>query len=150
MKIKFPLKNNPFRQFRSFVSSGKGSGFIRVRYGTTSQRDRILADVYFGKRAEGPPGRAHGGAIASVFDEAMGAAVWLSQNTGYTFKLEVEFLSPTPLCKNLQVNAWIEKIRGQKMNAAASLHLSSGVEIARAKAIFIKRKFQGRRDLAKS
>jgi acyl-coenzyme A thioesterase PaaI-like protein len=146
MKVKFPLKNNPFRQSRSFVSGGKGSGFIRVRYCTTPQRDRILADVYFGKRAEGPPGRVHGGAIASVLDEAMGAAVWLSQNTGYTLKLEVEFLSPTPLCKNLQLNAWVEKIRGRKIKASASLHLSSGVEIVRANALFIKKNFQSRRD----
>lgn len=141
MMGKLPLKNNPFRQSRSFVSSSKGSGFIRVRYGTNAQRDRIIADVYFGKRAEGPPGRVHGGAIASVLDEAMGAAVWLSQNTGYTLKLEVEFLSPTPLCKSLQMNAWIGTIRGRKIKASASLHLSSGVEIVRAKALFIQKKF---------
>jgi len=149
LKLKIPLKNNPFRRSGSFVSDSKGSGFIRVRYGASPQGDRIIADVYFGRRAQGPPGRVHGGAIASVLDEAMGAAVWLSQNTGYTLKLEVEFLSPTPLCKNLQVNAWVEKIRGQKMYAAASLHLSSGVEIARAKALFIKRKFKGLGDSAK-
>ncbi len=136
MMVKFPLKNN---QFRSFVSSGKGSGFIRVRYGTTPQRDQVLADVYFGKRSEGPPGRVHGGAIASVLDEAMGAAVWLSKNTGYTLKLEVEFLSATPLCKNLRLNAQVENIRGRKIKASASLHLSSGVEIVRAKALFIKK-----------
>ncbi len=146
MRVKLPFKDNPFRQSRSFVSSGKGQGFIRVRYGTSPERDRILADVYFGKRAEGPPGRVHGGAIAAVLDEAMGAAVWLSQNTGYTLKLEVEFLSPTPLCKNLQLNAWVEKIRGRKIKASASLHLSSGVELARARALFIKKDFQGRRD----
>ncbi|MGE3386036.1 MAG: PaaI family thioesterase [Bdellovibrionales bacterium] len=145
MKVKFPLKNNPFRQSRSFVSSNRGSGFIRVRYGTNAKRDRIIADVYFGKRAEGPPGRVHGGAIASVLDEAMGAAVWLSQNTGYTLKLEVEFLSPTPLCKNLRLNATVGKIRGRKITAFASLHLANGVEIVRAKAVFIKKHFPGQR-----
>ena len=48
-----------------------------------------LSDLY-----EGPPQAVHGGYIAGLFDELLGAVQSLSQTgTGYTAKLQIKYLS---------------------------------------------------------
>ena len=56
-----------------------------------------LSDLY-----EGPPLAVHGGYIAGLFDELLGAVQSLSQTgTGYTAKLEIKYRSLTPIDEEL-------------------------------------------------
>ena len=65
---------------------------------------KILAGIYvFSNLTQGPPGRPHGGSIASTFDDAQGALV--VRERGFmpahnTTKLVIEYKGATPLHEN--------------------------------------------------
>lgn len=76
---------------RSFVSGEPSGDRLRVRY-YRRERDRALVGkIWFGPGAEGPPGHAHGGSMAAVLDEAMGAGAWLAGHAVVAAKLTINF-----------------------------------------------------------
>ena len=85
-----------------------------------------LSDLY-----EGPPQAVHGGYIAGLFDELLGAVQSLSQTgTGYTAKLEIKYRSLTPIDEELIFAGWILEssgrritVRGQCSHAVSYTHL---------------------------
>lgn len=66
----------------------------RVEYRRTG--DRVTATIELGTALEGRPGRAHGGAVAAVFDDVMGALQHIIGRNGYTRSLTVSYLAPFP------------------------------------------------------
>lgn len=86
----------------------------------------IFSDFQFSKYQQGPPGHAHGGASASVIDEAMGAAVWQSGNQALLAHYELDYKLPVPLGAPMRVEAWIEKTEGRKIHARGNLLLPDG------------------------
>ena len=64
----------------------------------------IDAIANFSTLYEGPPGCLHGGYIAGIFDEVLGAAQTYSGHAGMTGRLTVHYRSPTP-------GAWAEERR---------------------------------------
>lgn len=70
---------DPFRAISRpfFVSGDADDDRLRVAYFRRNEDDALLATVWFGSKAEGPPHHAHGGSIAAVLDEAMGASAWI-------------------------------------------------------------------------
>ncbi|MCZ7629824.1 MAG: hypothetical protein M5U19_12590 [Microthrixaceae bacterium] len=56
----------------------------------------LRGHVNFGTAYEGPPGFVHGGYVAAVFDELLGATQSLSGTQGMTAHLGVDYRSPTP------------------------------------------------------
>lgn len=67
----------------------------------------IQAEHTFTIHEQGPPGFAHGGALAAVLDEAMGMAVWGHGHRVVAVQLEVEYHRPVPLNTPVFVKAWI-------------------------------------------
>ncbi|MGE4130401.1 MAG: PaaI family thioesterase [Bdellovibrionales bacterium] len=137
----FLLPDDPFAGSFSFVSGSQRSDLIRSKYRTNGVRDRVFSNVWFGRRAEGPPGRAHGGAISAVLDEIMGASVWLSGSTAFTAELTVRFISGVPLVTPLRAEARVISVRDKKMCAQATLKMRDGTLLAEASAIFIRAPF---------
>lgn len=64
---------------------------------------------------EGPRGYAHGGALAALLDEAMGAAGWLAGYQCLTVHLEYDFRRPVPLGTAFTVRAWVERGEARKV-----------------------------------
>lgn len=65
----------------------------------------------FGPQSEGAPGQAHGGAILTALDEALGAAAW---NAGYrvlTARLSTEFRRAVPVGSELLVETCLRARR---------------------------------------
>jgi acyl-coenzyme A thioesterase PaaI-like protein len=65
-------------------------------------RSRIVpggaeAEVVFGPAFEGAPGRVHGGIVAAVFDDLLGAAMAGTQAIGFTGRLTVHYRAPVPI-----------------------------------------------------
>ena len=98
--------------------------------------DRVLARVTFGAAYEGPPGCVHGGYVAAVFDELLGAAQSLSGDQGMTAHLEVDYRRPTPLGVPLTMEGWLDRSEGRKIWAKAQLR-ANGELTAEAEALFI-------------
>ena len=86
-KVIFPQSGEGYIPFRmdmynhSFVSSDKKSESLQVKYYLRKSDNHVIAYAWFGPKAEGPPNYAHGGSIAAVLDEAMGAVPWASRST---------------------------------------------------------------------
>jgi acyl-coenzyme A thioesterase PaaI-like protein len=98
--------------------------------------DRVVGSVTFGSAYEGPPGCVHGGYVAGVFDELLGATQSLSGAQGMTAHLEVDYRRPTPLHVPLRLDGWLERREGRKIWARATL-VADGELRAEAEALFI-------------
>jgi acyl-coenzyme A thioesterase PaaI-like protein len=82
--------------YNTFVSDNNKNRINSSFYFDKNSKTSYV-EVIFGDLCIGPPGFAHGGAIASVFDEGMGATAWLNAHKVMTAKLEVSYLKPVPL-----------------------------------------------------
>lgn len=98
--------------------------------------DRVIGNVTFGAAYEGPPGCVHGGYVAAVFDELLGATQSLSGDQGMTAHLGVDYRRPTPLGAPLRLEGWLDRRDGRKIFAKGALY--SGDELtAEADGLFI-------------
>jgi acyl-coenzyme A thioesterase PaaI-like protein len=77
--------------------------------------DGIRARVVLGPAFEGAPGRAHGGAVAAVFDDVMGFLATVHAVPTYAGELTIRYLAPTPLEEELDITAWVEERRPRTM-----------------------------------
>lgn len=82
----------------------------------------VEARPTFGTLHEGPPGCLHGGCIAGMFDEALGAVQTYAGQSGMTGRLTVHYRSPTPLHVELHLRAWLESVKGRKIVCKGTLH----------------------------
>jgi len=105
-------------------------------------RPTIDGRVRIDRLREGPPGFVHGGVVAGLFDEVMGAAQRLTQRPGaMTGRLTLRYRRPTPLDTDLLFRAWIEEDRSRRVLVRAASYID-GAEAARptaeAEAIFVR------------
>jgi len=134
-KIEIPANDgeNP-----SFVSGEPNGHRLRVSYFVRESDKALCARAWFGPGAEGPPGFAHGGSIAAVLDEAMGFAVFTRGLPVLAAKLEVQFQKLLPTGTDATVEAWVDKVTGNKVTAKARLRdVTNECQFAEAVGIFI-------------
>jgi acyl-coenzyme A thioesterase PaaI-like protein len=81
----------------------------------------VIARGSFGAAYEGPPGFVHGGWIACAFDEVLGIANISSGNPGMTARLTVHYRKPTPLFRDLEVRAWLDRVEGRRIMSHAEI-----------------------------
>lgn len=98
--------------------------------------DAIEARVTLGLLHEGPPGCVHGGYVAALFDEVLGAAQVHSGRAGMTGRLTVHYRSPTPLHEELRLAARLVKVEGRKILCTATLHAGDRL-CAEAEGLFV-------------
>lgn len=105
--------------------------------------DRVLGRVTFGSAYEGPPGCVHGGYVAAVFDELLGATQSMSGTQGMTAHLGIDYRRPTPLHRPLRLEGWLHEHDGRKIWAKGELRLDEEPDgtdqpvLAEATALFI-------------
>jgi acyl-coenzyme A thioesterase PaaI-like protein len=97
----------------------------------------IRADVNFGYPYEGPPTCVHGGVIAEVFDEVLGAANMVAGNPAMTGTLTVRYRAPTPLRTDLRIEARCLGRDGRKIRTWAAMY-HDDLMTAEAEGIFIE------------
>jgi len=120
-----------------FVSAGQDPARICARYFVGDPEGSIHGHVRFGGRAQGPPGFAHGGALASVLDELMGIAAWQQNLSVVAAELTLKYRNPTPLWTELLLRAWIEKIEGRRAYISSEVSLPDGTVCCRGSGIFV-------------
>jgi len=87
---------------------------------------------------QGAPGLAHGGVLATAFDDVLGGLNWLIAYPVVTGRLETEYRRPVPVGSTLQITAQIDGIKGRKVFTSAIGHLGDGQLAVRAAALFIQ------------
>jgi len=105
---------------------------IDVRY----SEDTVVAHCVFGAAYEGPPGCVHGGYVAAMFDELLGATQSLSGMQGMTARLIVNYRSPTPLATELRMEGRLVSVEGRKITTEAQLYVGDRL-CAEGEALFV-------------
>ena len=80
-------------------------------------RPEIRGQANFGFAYEGPPTCVHGGVIAELFDEVLGAANIVAEHPAMTGTLTIRYRKPTPLNTDLRVEARFVRQDGRKIHA---------------------------------
>lgn len=122
----------------SFVSGDPEGGRLRVRYYRRARDGRLVGRAWFGPGAQGPPGHAHGGSMAAVLDEAMGAAAWMDGHLVVAVRLGTSFQRMLPLGTDALLEAWVERVDGRKVWTLGRLLDTDGEPFAEADALFVK------------
>jgi hypothetical protein len=97
----------------------------------------LLGSGWFDYQYEGPPTCVHGGVIAMVFDEMLGAANILAGNPGMTGTLTIRYRKPTPLRTPLRLEARFMSRDGRKILTTGAIYHGE-VLTAEAEGIFIE------------
>ena len=129
--------------------AGPCDPFVRVRHSrprpharrpTTEERTATTcyACVWFGPSAEGPPDSVHGGAIAAVLDEAMGAVCWMNQHPVVGARITINYRHMVPLGFSGRVESWIDHIERRKCFITSRLTDEHGKVYAEGEALFVQ------------
>jgi len=89
-----------------------------------------------GMAYEGPPHGVHGGWVAALFDDLLGATQVLADAPGVTASLTVRFRAVTPIDEDLDFEAWLHEDRGRRVVAYATCR-AAGALTAEAEALFV-------------
>jgi hypothetical protein len=85
----------------------------------------------------GPPGTVHGGVVAMVLDELLGAVNACLGLGAYTGTLTVRYERPTPIGEDLAFDAWVDRTEGRKVFTVGTIS-AGGAVTARAEGVFIR------------
>jgi acyl-coenzyme A thioesterase PaaI-like protein len=98
---------------------------------------RVRGEVVLGAPYEGPPGCVHGGVLALVLDEVLGAANFAARAPGMTAALTVRYRRPTPLDAPLELSASFERRSGRRILTRGAV-LLAGTPTAEAEGVFVE------------
>ena len=120
----------------SFVGGELNPLSMGVRY--YRDGDEAVGHVTLGRAFEGPPERAHGGAVCAIFDEVLGSVFRVTGTpSAFTGELSVRFEKPAPLDVPLEFRGRQVRAEGRRRHLEGEAHGPDGV-FARATAIFIE------------
>ena len=126
---------NPMDLFRDSIVSGRtnpmGIGLEVRRHG-----DSVVATTTLGPAFEGAPGRAHGGVVAAILDETMGYVLPIIGELAYTANLNIDYVAPAPLHRQLRVTASLRDRADRKLWIEAHGESDQGTFV-RAEALFL-------------
>jgi len=99
--------------------------------------ERVRGEVTLDDRHQGAPGFAHGGAVATALDDTLGTLLVVLRHPGVTARLEVNYRRPAFLHRRFELEAWVERVEGRKIEMAAEMREGSDI-VADATALFIQ------------
>lgn len=105
---------------------------VRMRLDGKIMRGEVTVPAQY----VGPPGMVHGGVIALIFDELLGAANVSMGYGGFTGTLSVRYINRTPIEEPLTMSAWIDRIERRKVFTVGELR-HGDIITATAEGIFI-------------
>ncbi len=103
-----------------FVSGDPKGNRFRVKY-FRDEKKHLHARLWFGPETGGPPGHAHGGAIAAVMDEALGLAAWAAGYAIVVGNLNVSFRNMLPLETVVTLESEVISAEGRKIKVHGRL-----------------------------
>lgn len=103
----------PFHHFDECFVSGRMNPCSFLMEPVLSSQG-VSAKVTLTQLHEGAIGRAHGGAIAAVYDDFLGYVVGQYVDASYMVHLEVDFLQATPVSRPIHFEGRLTKKKGRK------------------------------------
>ena len=114
-----------------------------MRWEVTPGVTELRGTVRFGLAHVGPPYRAHGGVIASTFDQVLGIATIAGGAPGMTARMTVTYRRATPIEQDVRVEATLHEAEGRMSRATGRMIDRDGNVTAEAEATFVQLKRQG-------
>jgi acyl-coenzyme A thioesterase PaaI-like protein len=99
--------------------------------------ERVHATCTFDERHQGAPGFVHGGILATAIDDTVGTLLVLLRRPAVTARLEVDYRAPAFLHREMEIEAWTERIDGRKLHLAATVRDGDQV-VAEGRALFLE------------
>ncbi len=103
----------------------------------TFDGERMRGHGTLGAPYTGPPGTVHGGVVAMVLDELLGAVNACLGLGAYTGTLTIRYERPTPIGQELSFDAWVDRTEGRKVFTVGTISAGDFVT-ARADGLFIR------------
>jgi acyl-coenzyme A thioesterase PaaI-like protein len=99
--------------------------------------ERLRGSVTLSATYAGPPGAVHGGIVAMVFDELLGAVNACLGLGAFTGTLSIRYERLTPIEAELEVESWVDRTEGRKVYTVGTIR-AAGEVTARAEGVFIR------------
>lgn len=110
---------------------------LQVRV-VSAKPDELVATVCLRNMHQGEREVAHGGVVAAILDEVISLAMWRALDRKYvTRKLDIDFLAPVPIGKEVELRARCTRVHGRKAYGEATALLGGSV-LANAAGLFIQ------------
>lgn len=98
--------------------------------------DVVWATVTLDGRFEGARGLAHGGIVATMMDDAVGGVLVVLRQRAVTAQLNVTYLAPVVIGRELRVEAWLGEQDGRKLHVVSRV-LDGETVLAIARGLFL-------------
>jgi uncharacterized protein (TIGR00369 family) len=121
-----------------FVCGSDNPHGLGVTWFLDEEDGSVFTEIVFTLAQQGPPGCAHGGALAAVLDEAMGAAVWRAGHSVAAVHLEVDYRRPVPLGEKVTVRGRITEHGKRKLLTGGEVALADGTVAASGRGIYVE------------
>jgi acyl-coenzyme A thioesterase PaaI-like protein len=105
--------------------------------GTPCMHGRVRMGVAY----EGPPHGVHGGYVAALFDEVLGATQGLAYPPGVTGTLTIRYRHVTPVEEDLFFESWVEADSGRRIVCKATCH-AGDLLTAEGEGLFVRVDFE--------
>ncbi len=102
------------------------------------EEGKVTGTVIVDTSKEGPPGHVHGGALASLVDEAMGAACWQNGYRVVAVNLNVSYRRAVPLQTEVTVTGKVERKDGRKLHTSGQIILPDGLVAVDVTGVFVE------------
>jgi acyl-coenzyme A thioesterase PaaI-like protein len=125
---------SPFRGSANPLAAPMRTSTVELPDGRPAIEGRVtLSRLY-----EGPPNGVHGGYVAGLFDDVLGATQSLIEGpTGLTGTLQVRYRNVTPLDTELRFTGWVHHMSGRRIQSRATCH-AGDVLTAEGEALFVR------------
>ncbi len=100
--------------------------------------DSVSGTWIVGAAQMGPPDHAHGGALATLLDEAMGAAAWFTGKRVLAVHLSFDYQRPVPVGALIRINGSVERQEGRKVFTSGAILLPDETVAVRGSGIFVE------------
>lgn len=98
----------------------------------------IVGKVTVDDSKMGPPGHVHGGALAALVDEVMGAAAWTTGLRVLAVNLNINLRQAVPLHVEVQLRGRVDRQEGRKVFTVGQLFLPDGTVAVEGSGIFVQ------------
>jgi uncharacterized protein (TIGR00369 family) len=129
------LEPNPAN--KCFGCGGDNPGGMKLTFEQDNVNRKIVGRFILGERYQGGGGFAHGGIIALLLDEAMGKVCRFREVRAVTAELNVEYLKPVSVEKEITVEAHEKEQKGRNLFQVSEIRNSQGDVLARGTARFV-------------
>ena len=121
----------------SYVSGEPEGDRIRMRYWQRIGDGAAVGKAWFGPKAQGPPGYAHGGSQAALMDEVMGAAAWIAGHAVFTARLTHHYRQMLPLLETVRFEAIVDRVEGRKVHVKGFIESLDGKTYSETEGLFV-------------